>query len=116
MGRLPRQARWAVPVGAVAAVGMVIAGSAIAGAQASPQLPARSTAQLLAAVDAPPAWPSAMQAVVQETANLGLPDLPSSAPRASASSPLSRLSLLSGSHTFHIWYDGPTHVRIALPL
>ena len=116
MGRLPRQARWAVPVGAVAAVGMVIAGSAIAGAQASPQLPARSTAQLLAAVDAPPALPSAMQAVVQETANLGLPDLPSSGPGSSASGPLSGLSLLSGSHTFKIWYDGPTHVRIAIPV
>ena len=110
--RLPRQARWAVPVGAAAAVAMVIAGSAIAGAQAAPRLPARSTAQLLAAVDAPSSVPPAMQAVVQETANLGLPDLPGS----SASDPLSGLSLLSGSHTFKIWYDGPTRVRIAVPV
>src|SRR5258708_34059334 len=98
MGRLPRQARWAVPVGAVAAVGMVIAGSAIAGAQASPQLPAHSTAQLLAAVDAPPARPAAMQAVGQETANLGLPDLPRPRPGSSASGHLSGLSLLPGPH------------------
>jgi len=110
--KLPRQARWAVPVGAAAAVAMVIAGSAIAGAQAAPRLPARSTAQLLAAVDAPSSVPPAMQAVVQETANLGLPDLPGS----SASDPLSGLSLLSGSHTFKIWYDGPTRVRIAVPV
>ena len=112
ISKLPRQARWAVPVGAVAAVALVAAGSALAGAQAAPQLPARTTAQLLAAVDAPPALPSAMQAVVQETANLCLPDLP----RSSASDPLSGLSLLSGSHSFRIWYDGPTRVRIAIPV
>jgi outer membrane lipoprotein-sorting protein len=91
---------------------MVIAGSAIAGAQGAPRLPARSTAQLLAAVDVPSSAPPAMQAVVQETANLGLPDLPGS----SASDPLSGLSLLSGTHTFRIWYDGPTRVRIAIPV
>src|SRR5260221_2415414 len=112
VSKLPRQARWAVPAAAVAAVGLVIAGSAIAGAQAAPQLPARSTAQLLAAVDAPSALPSAVQAVVQETANLGLPDLPGSG----SSDPLSGLSLLSGTHTFKIWYDGPTRVRIAIPV
>jgi outer membrane lipoprotein-sorting protein len=110
--KLPRRARWAVPGGAVAAVGLVIAGSALTGAQAAPQLPARTTAQLLAAVDAPSALPSAMQAVVQETANLGLPALPGS----STSDPLSGLSLLSGTHTFKIWYDGPTRVRIAIPV
>lgn len=110
--KLPRRARWAVPGGAVAAVGLVIAGSALTGAQAAPQLPARTTAQLLAAVDAPSALPSAMQAVVQATANLGLPALPGS----STSDPLSGLSLLSGTHTFRIWYDGPTRVRIAVPV
>jgi outer membrane lipoprotein-sorting protein len=110
--KLPRRARWAVPGGAVAAVGLVIAGSALTAAQAAPQLPARTTAQLLAAVDAPWALPTAMQAVVQETANLGLPALPGS----SASDPLSGLSLLSGTHSFRIWYDGPARVRIAIPV
>jgi outer membrane lipoprotein-sorting protein len=105
-----RQARWAVPAGAVAAVGLVIAGSVIAHGQTTPTLPARTTAQLLAAVDNPAALPSAMTAVVQETASLGLPDLPGS------SDPLSGLSLLSGSHTFRIWYDGPAKVRVAVPV
>jgi outer membrane lipoprotein-sorting protein len=105
-----RQARWAVPAGAVAAVGIVIAGSVIARGQATPTLPARTTAQLLAAVDSPAALPSAMIATVQETASLGLPDLPGS------SDPLSGLSLLSGSHTFKIWYDGPAKVRVAVPV
>jgi len=112
ISKLPRQARWAAPAGAVAAVGLVIAGSALAGAQAAPQLPARSTAQLLAAVDARSALPSALQATVQETANLGLPALPGS----STADPLSGLSLLSGTHSFRIWYDGPTRVRIAIPV
>ena len=108
--KLPRQARWAVPAGAVAAVGIVIAGSVIAGAQATPRLPARTTAQLIAAVDHPGAVPPAMTAVIQETASLGLPDLPGT------SDPLSPLSLLSGSHTFKVWYDGPARVRIAVPV
>src|SRR5215467_1378946 len=112
ISKLPRQARWAVPAAAAAAVGLVIAGSALAGAQAAPQLPARSTAQLLAAVDARSALPSALQATVQETANLGLPALPGS----STADPLSGLSLLSGTHSFRIWYDGPTRVRIAIPV
>jgi hypothetical protein len=51
-----------------------------------------------------------MIATVQETASLGLPDLPGS------SDPLSGLSLLSGSHTFKIWYDGPARVRVAIPV
>jgi outer membrane lipoprotein-sorting protein len=112
ISKLPRQARWAVPAGAAAAVGLVIAGSALAGAKAAPQLPARSTAQLVAAVDARSALPSVLQATVQETASLGLPALPGS----STSDPLSGLSLLSGTHTFRIWYDGPTRVRIAIPV
>ena len=106
--KLPRQARWAVPAGAVAAVGVVIAGSVIAGAQATPRLPARTTAQLLSAVDNPACMPAALTGVVQETASLGLPDLPGS------SDPLSPLSLLSGTHTVRIWYDGPSRVRVAI--
>jgi outer membrane lipoprotein-sorting protein len=105
-----RQARWAVPVGAVAAVGIVIAGSVIARGQAVPALPARTTAQLLAAVDSPVAVPPAMTAVVQENASLGLPDLPGS------DDPLSGISLLSGSHTFKIWYGAPARFRVAVPV
>ena len=108
--KLPRKARWAVPGGAVAAVGLVIAGSMIAGAQTTPRLPARTTAQLLAAVGNQAAVLQPMTAVVQESASLGLPDLPSSG------DPLSPLSLLSGTHTFKIWYGGPAKVRVAVPV
>ena len=112
VSKFPRQARWAVPVGAVAAVALVVAGSSLAGAQGVPRLPARTTAQLLASVEAPSAVLPAMQAVVQETANLGLPNLPGS----DSSDPLSGLTMLTGSHTIKVWYDGPTRVRIAIPV
>jgi outer membrane lipoprotein-sorting protein len=105
-----RRARWAVPVGALAAVGLVIGATMIGGAQVTPKLPARTTAQLIAAVDSTAAWPSALTGVAQETASLGLPDLPG------ADDPLSGLSLLSGTHTLKVWYDGPTRVRIAVPV
>src|ERR1700689_4990246 len=58
----------------------------------------------------PAALPPAMPATVQEAASLGLPDLPGS------SDPLSGLSLLSGTHTFKIAYDGPAKVRVAVPV
>jgi outer membrane lipoprotein-sorting protein len=93
----------------VVAVGAVIAGTSVAGAQTAPSLPARSAAQLLA--DAQSATgPGPMTATVQETANLGLPDLPGIDDSSSA------LSLLTGSHTVTIWYADPTHVRVADPV
>jgi hypothetical protein len=108
--QLGRRARWAVPAGAVLAVGAVVAGTAVAaGAQAAPPLPARTAAQLLAAAQHA-AGPGPMTATIAETANLGLPALPGSSNSSSA------LSLLSGSHTFNIWYADPAHVRVAEPV
>ncbi len=54
--KLSRRTRWAVPVGALAITGAVTAGSLISVAQASPGLPPRTPAQLLAQVadSAPP--------------------------------------------------------------
>ena len=49
--KLSRRARWAVPVIAVAVTGGVIAGMQIPAAQASPVLPARTPAQLLAEIN-----------------------------------------------------------------
>ena len=45
--KFTRRARWAVPSGAVAAVGVVVAGSVLTSAQAAPSLQARTPAQLL---------------------------------------------------------------------
>jgi outer membrane lipoprotein-sorting protein len=92
----------------VIATGGVIAGTTMAGAQAAPVLPARSAATLLADVQGS-SGPGPMTATVQSVANLGLPALPG------GDGPSSGLSLLSGTHTFNIWYGGPGHVRIAEP-
>jgi hypothetical protein len=107
--RLSRGARWAVPAVAVLAVGGVIAGTTAAGAQSAPSLPARSAAQLLTEVATSPG-PGPMSGTITETANLGLPALPSS------DSPSGPYSMLSGTHTFNIWYSDPAHLRISEPV
>jgi|SRR5579875_641040 len=109
MPKLSRRARWGVPAGVVAVTGAVMAGMLISTAQASPVLPARSAAQLLAAVGGRTGELPPLTGTVVETAKLGLPDLPG------VSDPTSVASLLTGSHTIRIWYGGPHQLRIAVP-
>src|ERR1700744_3753699 len=108
LSQLSRRARWAVPTGAGVVVGGVLAGSMISVAQAAPSLPAKTPAQLLAALAAKPATPPLTGTVV-ETSSLGLPSLPGN------SSPGSLASLLTGSHTIRIWSSDPRHFRLAVP-
>jgi hypothetical protein len=108
-----RRMRWAVPAAAVVAVAAVIAGTAAAGAQSAPSLPARTPAQLIAGLAR--ARPIPLTGTITETASLGLPALPSGDSPGPAS-PLSGLSLLSGTHTFMLWYADNQHVRIAEPV
>ena len=103
-----RNARWAVPAGAVVVVGAVIAGSMISVAEAAPSLPSRTPAQLLADVTARTSSPPLTGTVV-ETSSLGLPTLPG------ADNPTSVSALLAGSHTIRIWYADPSHFRVAAP-
>src|SRR5712672_2879374 len=113
MNTLPtisRRARWAIPVGAVALAGAVTAGSLISTAQASPELPLRTPAQLLASVAGRDAPLPALTGTVVETASLGLPQLPGSA------NPNSVTALLAGSHTIKVWYADPPHIRLAVPV
>jgi len=110
--RISRKLRWAVPAGAVVVVGGVLAGTMLASA-APPSLPHRTPAQLIAGMRTAK-LPAAMTAVLSETANLGIPALPDIA--GMPSSALSSLSMLSGTHTVQVWYAGPRHVRIALPV
>jgi outer membrane lipoprotein-sorting protein len=107
--RISRRARWAVPVGAVALAGAVTAGTMISSAQASPELPLRTPAQLLASVAGRTAPLPALTGTVVETASLGLPQLPG------GSDPTSITSLLAGSHTIKVWYADPTHIRLSVP-
>jgi len=104
-----RRGRWAVPAGVLAAVGAVMAGALISTAQASPALPARTPAQLLAAIAGRTGPPPALTGTVVESASLGLPQLPGT------DNPTSVTSLLTGSHTVRIWYAGPRHFRLAVP-
>jgi outer membrane lipoprotein-sorting protein len=108
--RLSRRARWAVPGGVVAVTAAVTAGSMLTVAQASPELPVRSPAQLLAAVAGHTGAPPAMTGTVVETASLGIPALPD------VGTPTSITSLLAGSHTMKVWYADPTHIRLAVPV
>jgi len=115
MRRLSTRARWAVPVGTVAAVGVVIAVSAVASAS-EPSLPARTPAQLLTEVQQAAAKPlGPLTATVQETANLGLPALPQGGALGGQSGPADAPNPLAGTTTVNIWYLNPQHLRIAEP-
>ena len=106
-----RRARWAVPLGAVAIAGAVTAGVLIsAAASASPELPVKTPAQLLAALAARTGPPPPLTGTVVESAALGIPQLPQLGNQNSA------VSLLAGSHTVKIWYRDPAHVRLAMPV
>ncbi|HEX3390843.1 MAG TPA: DUF2092 domain-containing protein, partial [Streptosporangiaceae bacterium] len=82
----------------------------ISTAQASPELPLRTPAQLLASVAGRTAPPPALTGTVVETASLGLPQLPGSG------DPNSITTLLAGSHTIKVWYADSTHIRLAVPV
>lgn len=100
--------RWAVP-GAVVAIVIAAAGVTAVAADASPTLPPRSAAELL--VDVQTAGVTAMSGTVVQTADLGLPDLPiTMGGRGSADF----TSLVSGTHTLRVWFDGDDQQRLAL--
>lgn len=105
---MSRRARWAVPGAAVLVAGAVIAGLQIPAAEASPDLPAKTPAQLLASLSSDAKVPPLTGTVV-ETASLGLPQLPQ------VSNASSTLSLLTGSHTIKVYYQDSSHFRLAVP-
>ena len=108
--KFSRRARWVIPAGVVAVVAGVGIASAITVAQAAPALPPRTPAQLLAAVAGDHAPVPPLTGTVVETATLGIPQLPG------GENPNSLTSLLAGSHTLKIWYDGPRKLRLAVPV
>ena len=106
--KLSRRGRWAVPATALVVTGGVIAGLSIPAAQASPALPARTPAQLLAQVSADAKVPPLTGTVV-ETTSLGLPQLPQTG------NPTSLSSLITGSHTVNVYYENSQHFRLQVP-
>lgn len=97
--------RWAVPVGAVAAIGAGVAFTS-GTADAAAQLPPKSAAQLLVDLAKAPERP--LSGTVVETAKLGLPELPGMAGGTSLQ------SLITGSHTARVWYGAGGKARFSL--
>jgi outer membrane lipoprotein-sorting protein len=97
-----------VPGTAVAVTAAVVAALQIPAAQASPDLPGRTPAQLLASVSSDARVPP-MTGTVVETASLGLPQLPQTG------NPASLASMLTGSHTVKVYYQDANHYRLAIP-
>jgi outer membrane lipoprotein-sorting protein len=95
--------RWIVPSGVAGLV--AIAASGALSAQAAPDLPRRTAAQLL--VDVENAHVDGLSGTIVAKASLGIPALPSGATP-------NLLSLLSGSHTARVWYAGTDKQRFAL--
>ncbi|MGD0698765.1 MAG: DUF2092 domain-containing protein [Trebonia sp.] len=106
--KVSRRARWAVPATVVVVTAAVVVGLQVPGAQAAPNLPARTPAQLLAEVSSDATLPPLTGTMVEAT-SLGLPQLPQ------AGSPTSLSSLITGSHTIKIYYQDARHFRLAIP-
>jgi outer membrane lipoprotein-sorting protein len=100
--------RWAVP-GAVVAIVIGAATVTSMTADAAATLPPRSAAELL--VDVQNANVSTMSGTLVQKAELGLPEIPVQV-GGQGSSEFS--SLVSGTHTLRIWYDGEDQQRLAL--
>ncbi|HSU73676.1 MAG TPA: hypothetical protein VLI66_01970 [Terrabacter sp.] len=114
-------ARWGLPAAAVGVIG-VAALALNQSASADSGLPSRTAQQLLA--DVRSADVSSLSGTVVQTSNLGLPQLPgltAGGPAGgggggglTAAGGSSLTSLLSGTHTWRVWVDGPTRQRLAL--
>jgi outer membrane lipoprotein-sorting protein len=91
----------------VAVTAAVIGGLQIPSAQASPTLPARTPAQLLAEVGTDASLPPLTGTMV-ETTDLGLPQLPQVGNATSLS------SMLTGSHTMYIYYQDARQFRVSI--
>jgi outer membrane lipoprotein-sorting protein len=100
-----RALRWLVPAAAAGVVALVASG--VLSADAHPNLPPQTAAQLLAAIDN--TNPGGFSGTIVEKASLGLPELPKG-----ASTNASVLDLLTGSHTSRVWYGSETKQRFAL--
>lgn len=97
--------RWLVPLAALLAV---VATTLIAGnASADEKLPPRSAEQLL--VDLQQARVDGFSGTVEQSADLGIPALPGVSEHGS-----DVRSLISGSHTLRVAYDGPDKSKVAL--
>jgi outer membrane lipoprotein-sorting protein len=109
MGTTSRKWRaWAVPVAVAAFIAAVTMAPRAFAANPHPHLPAKSAAQLIAAVDATSV--QTLSGTFKTSAHLGLPQLPDNI--GGGTNGLT--SLLTGASTVRVWVGGPTEQRVAL--
>ncbi|MEO6996463.1 MAG: sigma-E factor regulatory protein RseB domain-containing protein [Terracoccus sp.] len=108
--------RWVAPAAAVA---VIAAGGVFVSriASADTGLPPRSAAQLLA--DVQQASRSGLSGTVVQTANLGIPQIPSLSGNgtgavATGTGVSSLTSIIAGTHTWRVWLAGEQQSRLAL--
>ncbi|MDN4612364.1 LolA family protein [Arthrobacter burdickii] len=104
--------RW-LPAGIVPVVIVTAAVSGSAVAEAQPQLPARTAQELLEFVAT--STDDAYSGTVEQSSNLGLPDLSLASPpgRTPSSDPTSMvLELLTGEHSAQVYVDGPDKAKV----
>jgi outer membrane lipoprotein-sorting protein len=100
--------RWSVPVAVLAGIaGFAVLPHVLPASAAVPSLPAITPTELLDKVRTSNV--RALSGTVKLSSHLGLPDL-----GALGVGQGTMLDLLTGSHTSHIWVDGPEHLRVAL--
>jgi len=113
---ITRPLRYLLPLGAVAATAVAFVLPQPASGSERPKLPPRTAAQLLASIEQ--AKVPSFTGTTVVTARLGLPSLPGGALAGASGAGQSQLqqaiTLLTGSHTAHVAYDGPERQRIAL--
>ena len=105
--------RW-VPAIAISAVIAGVALVAPLAANASAGLPSRTPAQVLELVQQSRVGAmsvSALSGTIEQTADLGIPQIPSGLVSSNASLS-SALELLTGSHTARVYLNGPTKARV----
>lgn len=102
--------RWLAPAGVAALVAGAAFTSNATSASGAPKLPAKTAAELLAAVQ--DIYPDGMSGTIVSTAKLGIPELPMGEGSSGAS--ISLRSLATGSHTVRVWYAGESRQRIAV--
>lgn len=109
--RQRRRLRWLVPATVVAGVAAATAVPRMlpAGADPVPVLPPLTAAQLMDKVRTTNV--TTLSGDIEFTARLGLPDLSAFGGGASSST---IFGLLSGTHTAHVWIDGPEKLRLAV--
>jgi outer membrane lipoprotein-sorting protein len=94
---------------AVVLIGGAVTVTSLTASAGSSALPPRTAAQLL--VDVQQAKLGALSGTVVQRADLGLPSIPGIGGGADSSD---LTSLISGTHTLRVWYDGTDKARVAL--